>query len=69
MFPPLVTDKPHHLLHSVGNFPIPQQEENKGKTSAGGNDSRVLLTVEGGDRSTDRDPALCLLKGGVGADK
>lgn len=47
MFPPLVADKPHHLLHSVGNFPTPPQEKNKEKTiSAGGNDSRLLLMAE-----------------------
>lgn len=30
-FPPQVTDKRRHLLHSVGNFPIPHQEKNKAK--------------------------------------
>lgn len=58
MFPPRVTDKLRHPLHSVGNFPTPHQEKNKEKTTnTGGNDSRVLLTAVGGGSSAACDPA------------
>lgn len=60
-----VTDKLHHPLHSVGNFPTPHQEKNKEKTTnTGGNDSRVLLTAVGGDSSAACDPAPNQPKGG-----